>query len=69
MLADPARDGCPITLASCWSHVRRRFHEIAQDGHALIAAEALRRIAILFGIERPEAAARIDAPRAFLTRL
>jgi hypothetical protein len=24
-LADPARDGGPVTLAYCWSHVRRRF--------------------------------------------
>ena len=31
-LADPARDGGPVTLAYCWSHVRRRFYEIAQGG-------------------------------------
>jgi transposase len=51
-LADPARDGGPVTLAYCWSHVRRGLYEIAQGGDAPIAEEALRRIAALFGIER-----------------
>jgi transposase len=51
-LADPARDGGPVTLAYCWSHVRRRFYEIAQGGDAPIAEEALQRIAALFAIER-----------------
>jgi len=44
--------GGPVTLAYCWSHVRRGFYEIAQGGDAPIAEEALRRIAALFGIER-----------------
>jgi hypothetical protein len=51
-LADPARDGGPVTLAYCWSHVRRGFYEIAQGGDAPLAEEALRRIGALFGIER-----------------
>ena len=51
-LADPARAGGPVTLAYCWSHVRRHFYEIAQGGNAPIAEEALARIAVLFGIER-----------------
>ena len=51
-LADPARDSGPVTLAYCWSHVRRRFYEIAQGGDAPLAEEALRRIAALFGNER-----------------
>ena len=51
-LADPARAGGPVTLAYCWSHVRRRFYEIAQGGNAPIAEEALARIAALFAIER-----------------
>jgi transposase len=50
-LADPARDGGPVTLAHCWSHVRRRFYEIAQGGNAPIAEEALERIARLYGVE------------------
>jgi transposase len=50
-LADPGRDGGPVTLAYCWSHVRRRFYEIAQGGNAPIAEEALRRIGELYRIE------------------
>jgi transposase len=50
-LADPARDGGPLTLAYCWSHVRRRFYEIAQGGNAPIAEAALERIAALYRIE------------------
>jgi transposase len=50
-LADPARDGGPVTLAYCWSHVRRRFYEIAQGGNAPIAEAALKRIAALYHIE------------------
>jgi hypothetical protein len=51
-LADSARADGPVTLAYCWSHVRRHFYEIAQGGDAPIAEEALARIAALFGIER-----------------
>ena len=40
-LADPARAGGPVTLAYCWSHVRRRFYEIAQGGNAPIAEAGL----------------------------
>jgi transposase len=50
-LADPARDGGPVTLAYCWADVRRRFYEIAQGGDAPIAEEALARIAALYRIE------------------
>ncbi len=50
-LADPGRDGGPVTLAYCWSHVRRRFYEIARGGDAPIAEEALARIAALYRIE------------------
>jgi transposase len=50
-LADPKRDGGPVTLAYCWSHVRRRFYEIAQGGDAPIAEAALQRIAALYRIE------------------
>ncbi len=51
-LADPGRDGGPVTLAYCWAHVRRRFYEIAQGGNAPIPDEALRRIGALYRIER-----------------
>jgi len=40
-----------IQLAFCWSHVRRRFYELAQGGPAPIASEALVRIAALYRIE------------------
>jgi hypothetical protein len=50
-LAEPTRDGGPVTLAYCWAHVRRRFYEIAQGGNAPIAEAALARIAELYRIE------------------
>jgi transposase len=50
-LADPTRGGGLVTLAYCWSHVRRRFYEIAQGGNAPIAEQALARIAALYRIE------------------
>nr|WP_313903836.1 transposase [Rhizobium leguminosarum] len=40
-----------VSLAFCWSHVRRRFYELAAAGPAPIATEALRRIAELYKIE------------------
>src|SRR6201994_2576646 len=39
-----------ITLAFCWSHVRRGFYDLAK-AKAPIAMEALRRIAALYAIE------------------
>ena len=40
-----------VRLAFCWSHVRRRFYELAQAGPAPIASEALARIATLYKVE------------------
>ena len=40
-----------VRLAFCWSHVRRRFYELAQAGPAPIASEALTRIAAFYRIE------------------
>jgi transposase len=40
-----------VTLAFCWSHVRRRFYELAAAGPAPIASEALERITMLYRIE------------------
>lgn len=40
-----------VQLAFCWSHVRRRFYELAAAGPAPIASEALERIAGLYAIE------------------
>ena len=41
-----------VQLAFCWSHVRRRFYELAAAGPAPIASEALERIATLYAIEK-----------------
>lgn len=68
-LADPARSAGSVTLAYCWSHVRRRFYELAQDGSP-IASEALHRIGELYAIEKeirgqsPEARASVRADRS-----
>lgn len=40
-----------LQLAFCWSHVRRKFYELATPGPAPIASEALTRIAELYRIE------------------
>lgn len=40
-----------VSLAFCWSHVRRKFYELAQGGPAPIATETLQRIAELYQIE------------------
>ncbi|KAB2957250.1 MAG: IS66 family transposase [Rhizobiaceae bacterium] len=40
-----------VSLAFCWSHVLRKFYELAQSGPAPIATEALARIAELYKIE------------------
>ena len=50
-LAGPARDDATVTLAFCWSHVRRGFYDLAKSGTSPIATEALRRIAALYRIE------------------
>jgi len=68
-LTDSARSAGPVTLAYCWSHVRRRFYELAQDGSP-IATEALHRIGELYAIEKeirgrsPEARLRARAEQS-----
>jgi transposase len=46
------RKPAPILEAACWSHGRRKFFDLAKSGQAPIASEAVRRIDILFEIER-----------------
>jgi transposase len=46
------RKGGAVTLAFCWSHLRRRFHKIHAHNGSPTAAEALLRIGALYGIER-----------------
>jgi hypothetical protein len=48
---DPTGETGPRVLAFCWSHVRRRFYDLAKTGAAPIATEALARIAALYRIE------------------
>ncbi len=50
-VAAPTRLGGPVTLAYCWSHLRRRFYEVYVGGNAPIATEALARIKLLYDIE------------------
>jgi transposase len=50
-LADGKAAGQTVTIAFCWSHVRRGFYDLAKTGAAPIASEALRRIAALYEID------------------
>ena len=50
-LAAPSRAGGPVTLAYCWSHLRRRFYEVYVGSNAPIATEALARLKHLYEIE------------------
>ncbi len=52
-----------VQLAFCWSHVRRRFYELAAAGHAPTASEALERIAALYAIEKDIRGRCADARR------
>ena len=50
-LASPVGKNAPaVTLAFCWSHLRREFYDLAKAG-APIATETLSRIAALYQIE------------------
>src|SRR6202165_1747647 len=46
------RKPAPILEAACWSHGRRKFVDLGKQGEAPIASEAVRRIDMLFEIER-----------------
>jgi transposase len=62
-IADAA-PGEAITLAFCWSHLRRHFFDIAKGGNAPIASEALERIAALYAIEKAIRGQSADARRS-----
>jgi transposase len=53
-----------VQLAFCWSHVRRKFYELAAAGPAPIASEALERIAMLYRIETDIRGSSADERRA-----
>ena len=42
----------PIVEAACWAHGRRKFFDLARLSKAPIATEAVKRIDVLFAIER-----------------
>jgi transposase len=44
--------GGDIQLAACWAHARRKFYEVHEATGSPLAAEALRRIAELYAIEK-----------------
>lgn len=50
-LARATREGGPVTLAFCWSHLRRKFYELYVGGNQPIATQALARIKKLYEIE------------------
>jgi transposase len=51
-LYEASRKPGPIIEAACWSHARRKLYELAQLKQAPIAIEAVKRIDVLFAIER-----------------
>jgi transposase len=53
-----------ITVAFCWSHLRREFFKIAERGDAPIATEAVARIAQIYAIEKDVRGASAEARRA-----
>src|ERR1700675_4100688 len=53
-----------VTLAFCWAHLRRRFFDLAEDGPAPIASEALERIAAIYAIEKVIRGRSADERRA-----
>jgi transposase len=52
-----------IVLAACWAHARRKFYDLHEATGSPIAAEALRRIAELYAIERSVQGRTADARR------
>jgi len=52
-----------IVLAACWAHARRKFYDLHEATGSPIAAEALRRIAELYAIERSIQSRAADARR------
>lgn len=53
-----------VTLAYCWAHARRKLHDVAQSGAALIAQESLAQIQALYRIEKDLRGLSADQRRA-----
>jgi transposase len=49
-----------VTEAGCWAHARRNFFRLAELARAPIATEAVRRIDLIFDVERPINGLSID---------
>lgn len=56
-----------IVEAACWAHVRRKFHDLYQAHRSPVAAEALERIAQLYGIEKEIRAGRLRNEEKFVS--
>jgi transposase len=63
-LYEANRKGDPIIEAACWAHGRRKFFDLARLSKAPIAAEAVKRIDVLFAIERRSTGLRRRSARA-----
>ena len=53
-----------VALALCWSHVRRRFYELAKAGASPVATDVLARIARLYAVEQEVRGRTPDERRA-----
>lgn len=53
-----------ITIAFCWSHLRREFFKIVERGDAPIATEAVARIAQIYAVEKDVRGASAEVRRA-----
>jgi transposase len=62
-LVGSARDDAAVTLAFCWSHVRREFYDLAKAGGP-IAIQTLSRIAVIYRIEAEIRGTSADHRRA-----
>lgn len=51
-LASRPREGGTVRLAHCWAHARRKLFDIFKKDRSPIAEEGLRRIGLLYDIER-----------------
>ena len=49
---DGLYEGGRVVEAACWAHVRRRFYNLHVTGIAPLATESVRRIAVLYEVER-----------------
>ncbi|HSO41262.1 MAG TPA: IS66 family transposase [Rhodospirillales bacterium] len=63
-LYDPRRTPRPIVEAACWAHGRRKLFELADGAKAPLAIEAVRRIDVIFAIERDLNGLPVDRRRA-----